>query len=161
VAYGGRAILLPGYSFVGKSTLVAELVKAGAQYYSDEYAVFDAEGLVHPYAAPLSIRSADGASTMKVSVGELGGKAGRAPIPVGLVLGCRYHADYNWATTPGSPGQGVLLLLANTVAALRVPELALVTLTRAVRDARVFFCDRGEAVLAARCIIPLAVPTSP
>ena len=40
----GRAILLPGRSFTGKSTLVAELIRAGAEYYSDEYAVLDSAG---------------------------------------------------------------------------------------------------------------------
>ncbi len=52
----GRGILLPGRSFSGKSTLVAELIRAGAEYYSDEYAVLDSTGSVHPYPRPLSIR---------------------------------------------------------------------------------------------------------
>jgi len=33
VAWRGRAIILPGVSFAGKSSLVAELVRAGATYY--------------------------------------------------------------------------------------------------------------------------------
>ncbi len=45
----GKAILLPGNSLSGKTTLVAELVRSGAEYYSDEYAVLDSEGWVHPY----------------------------------------------------------------------------------------------------------------
>jgi hypothetical protein len=48
VAVGDRAILLPGMSFAGKSTLVAALVSTGATYLSDEFAVLDAAGLVHP-----------------------------------------------------------------------------------------------------------------
>src|SRR5262249_9105581 len=47
VAHGGRAILLPGPTSTGKSTLVAELVRRGAAYFSDEYALLDAEGRVH------------------------------------------------------------------------------------------------------------------
>lgn len=39
VAWQGRAIVVPGQSFAGKSTLVAALMRAGATYYSDEYAV--------------------------------------------------------------------------------------------------------------------------
>ena len=57
VAHRGRGIVIPGDSFSGKTTLVAELVRAGAGYYSDEFAVIDAEGLVHPYARPLSFRA--------------------------------------------------------------------------------------------------------
>ena len=34
VAWKGKAILIPGRSFTGKTTLVAELVKAGASYYA-------------------------------------------------------------------------------------------------------------------------------
>ena len=56
VAWKGKAALIPGRSFSGKTSLVAELVKRGATYYSDEYAVLDAEGHVHNYARPLSIR---------------------------------------------------------------------------------------------------------
>src|SRR5918994_2119193 len=50
VGWRGRAILLPGASHAGKSTLVAALLRAGATYYSDEYAVLDLSGRVHPYA---------------------------------------------------------------------------------------------------------------
>jgi serine kinase of HPr protein (carbohydrate metabolism regulator) len=50
VAWRGRAVLIPGASNAGKSTLVAELVRRGATYYSDEYAAIDAAGRVHPYA---------------------------------------------------------------------------------------------------------------
>ena len=59
VAVDGRALLLPGGSFTGKTTLVAALLRAGAQYGSDEYAVLDEAGLVLPaYPRPLSIRNA-------------------------------------------------------------------------------------------------------
>ena len=58
VCVGGTSIVIPGSSRSGKTTLVAELVRAGAMYYSDEYAPVDSEGMIHPYAKPLSIRSA-------------------------------------------------------------------------------------------------------
>ena len=44
VAWRGAAIVLPGRSLAGKTHLVAELVKAGASYFSVEYAVLDEEG---------------------------------------------------------------------------------------------------------------------
>jgi hypothetical protein len=56
VGWSGKAIVLPGRSYSGKSSLVAELVRAGATYYSDEYAVFDARGRVHPFPKPLEMR---------------------------------------------------------------------------------------------------------
>ncbi len=57
VGWKGRAIVLPGRTFSGKSTLVAELLRAGATYYSDDLAVLDARGRVHPFATPLAIRT--------------------------------------------------------------------------------------------------------
>ncbi len=60
VGWQGKAILLPGRSYSGKSTLVAALLQAGATYYSDEYALLDARGRVHPYPKPLSLRSPTG-----------------------------------------------------------------------------------------------------
>ena len=59
VEHEGRAIIFPGYSFAGKTTLTEAFVRAGATYYSDEFAVLDANGLVHPYPKPLSIRVGD------------------------------------------------------------------------------------------------------
>src|SRR6266536_3088511 len=85
VGWQGRAIVIPGTSFSGKSTLVMELVRAGATYYSDEYAVFDRRGRVHPYARSLSIREKTTGQTERFPVGSLGRVAGVEPLPVGLV----------------------------------------------------------------------------
>src|SRR6266550_3942853 len=60
VGWRGRAIVLPGVSYSGKSTLVAALVKAGAVYYSDEYAVLDPRGRVHAFACALQERTKTG-----------------------------------------------------------------------------------------------------
>ena len=67
--------MLPAPSFGGKTTLVAALVRAGAIYYSDEFAVLDEQGFVHPYAKPLSIRGADNWQ-VNHSVASLGGVVG-------------------------------------------------------------------------------------
>src|SRR5262249_31989758 len=58
VGWPGRAPLIPGRTHTGKSTLVAALVRAGATYFSDEYAVLDPRGLVHAHLRPLSLRTA-------------------------------------------------------------------------------------------------------
>jgi hypothetical protein len=53
---GDRAVLLPGQSGAGKTTLVAALVLAGFRYLSDEVAAVDPEDLrVHPYPRPLAL----------------------------------------------------------------------------------------------------------
>src|SRR5438876_6947053 len=74
VGWKGKAIVIPGRSFSGKSTLVAELVRAGATYYSDEYAVLDVEGNVHPYPRPVVMR--ENGARKKYTAEELGGIGG-------------------------------------------------------------------------------------
>src|SRR5712692_5257780 len=85
VGWRGQAIVIPGRSFSGKTTLVAELVRAGATYYSDEYAVLDARGRVHPFPKPLGIRGDASAKQVKSAVETFGGRAGIEPLPVGMV----------------------------------------------------------------------------
>ena len=60
VVLKNRVIVFPGFSHAGKSTLVWSFVQAGAIYYSDEYAVFDKEGFLHPFALPIGLRLDDG-----------------------------------------------------------------------------------------------------
>ncbi len=145
VGWNGKAIIIPGSSFSGKTTLVAELVRAGATYYSDEYAVLDALGRVHPYSRPLAIRKPEGGGWNKHSAEELGGRAGIKPLPVGLVLVSSYQAGARWKPRSLSAGQGALALLNNTVSVRLNPEAALDTLERVVSHAPVLKGTRGEA----------------
>ena len=144
VGYGGRAIVIPGRSFSGKTTLVAELVRAGAIYYSDEFAVLDENGLVHPYPKPLSIRL-DGPSQTDFDVSALGGLAGESPIPIGLVAVARFVPDGRWQPRRLSGGESVLAMIANTVPAQERPAQALAAVKRAVEGALVLEGERGEA----------------
>jgi hypothetical protein len=153
----GRAILLPGRSFTGKSTLVAELIKGGADYYSDEYAVLDPDGGVHPYARPLSIRQGWGPGVTKHKVEAFGARSGVGPLPVGLIVVSQYRPGVQWRPQPLSPGQGVLALLANTIPARRIPDLVMATLHRIVATAPVVAGERGEASEIVNSILELAV----
>lgn len=161
VGWRGRAILLPGRSFAGKTTLVAELVRAGADYYSDEFAVLDAEGRVHPYAKPLSVRAAGSYRQRKVSVEEFGGSAARGPLAVGLVVVSEFREGARLRLCALSPGEGALALLANTVPARRRPAEVLAVLERVVRGAAVLSGARGEAAEAARRILERASRARP
>jgi hypothetical protein len=152
VGYRGKAIVLPGASFSGKSTLVYELIQAGAIYYSDEYAVLDAEGLVHPYARPLSIRDA-GHGAIDYRVESLGAVAGVQPLPVGLVAITEYRPDAQWRPSPLSPGEAVLALLANTVPAQERPRQSLAAIRRAAEGQPALEGERGEAAPVARDLL--------
>lgn len=141
VGWRGRAIVMPGKTFTGKSTLVAALVRAGATYYSDEYAVFDSRGRVHPFARPLSLRD-EHLRNHKVAW-EV--QPGEKPLPVGLILITAYRPGAEWRTRVLTPGLGVLELLANTVAARDRQPFVLDTLARVAHGARILKGARGEA----------------
>jgi len=145
VGWRGRAILLPGPSHAGKTTLVAALVRAGATYYSDEYAVLDDSGRVHPYPRDPRVRGEDD-RTRPVALATLGAvPAGRAPLAVGLVALARYRAGASWRPRPLSPGQGALGLLAHTVPARLRPERAMAALRGVAAQAPAWKGTRGEA----------------
>jgi hypothetical protein len=154
VGWNGQAIVIPGRSFSGKSSLVKALVQAGASYYSDEFAVLDERGRVHPYPLPLAIRpDRDGGPPMKYGAEELGGVAGVRPLPVGLVLITRYVSGTRFRPRPLSAGRAVLELLAHTLPARRRPERILDVLSRVVSQALVLRGTRGEAEETARHIL--------
>jgi hypothetical protein len=108
VGWQGRAIVIPGRSFTGKTSLVTALVRAGATYYSDEYAIFDPQGRVHPYPRPLSIREEAGRKPRLYPVETLGGQAGQTPLPVGLVVVTEYQAGARWQPRTLSPSRALL-----------------------------------------------------
>jgi hypothetical protein len=145
VGWRGRAIVVPGRSHSGKSTLVAALLRAGATYYSDEYAVLDGRGRVHPYARPLSLRDREDGRATRYQVEALGGRTGKQPLPVGLMVMSRYKPGAAWRPRPLSPGQAALALLQHTVSARRQPAAALAMLQKVVLQARVLTSGRGEA----------------
>src|ERR1051325_1749270 len=153
VGWRGRAILIPGQSMSGKTSLVLELVRAGATYYSDEYAVLDEQGRVHPFPKTLSIREHSRYRQTEYPVESFGGRRGVKPLPVGLVLVSPYKAGAHWRPQPVSAGQGILELLSHTVSARRQPERALAVLQRALIDASIIKGARGEAHQVAGSIL--------
>jgi hypothetical protein len=145
VGWNGKAIVIPGRSYSGKSTLVAEFLHAGATYYSDEFAVFDRKGYVHPFSRPLGIRVEGSDKQTRKAAHEFGGKTGNTPLPVGLVILTRYQKSKAWHPRTTSPGRSVLKLLANALAARSSPERALRILTQANEGTHFLSGVRGEA----------------
>jgi hypothetical protein len=145
VGWKGKAIVIPGRSYSGKSSLVAELVRAGATYYSDEYAVFDGRGRVHPFFKPLELREAGKYKQSRYDITHFGGTSGTKPLPVGLVVMTKFREGASWRPRKLSPGKGVLEMLNNTVSARRDPERALTTLQMVAAQAEVLKGVRGQA----------------
>ncbi|MES2698593.1 MAG: hypothetical protein V4647_03160 [Pseudomonadota bacterium] len=153
VGWNGKAIMVPGQSRAGKSTLIAELVQAGATYFSDEYAVLDNKGRVHPFAKPLSLRDPITSRQRRMPVESFGGIAARHPLPVGLVLLTQYCAGAKWQPVVMPAGEGALAIMANTIAARRWPALALSVIGTVAQRAPFIRSDRGEAREVARLIL--------
>ncbi len=145
VGWGGKVVVIPGRTFSGKSSLVAALVRAGATYFSDEYAVFDADGCVHSYAKPLSLRDEEGSPQGTYPIEALGGQAATEPLPVGMIVSTQYQEGARWRPRLLSPGRAMLTLLDNTVQVRKQPQTAMQTLQKAALGAEAFGSKRGEA----------------
>jgi len=144
VAHRGMAIVLPSRSFAGKTTLVAALLREGAVYYSDEFAVIDRDGLVHPYPKPLSVRNG-GWEQVDHTAETLGGVAGDKALPVAMVVITSYNPDARWEPRRLTGGAGAMALLANAVPARERPDEVMRAVSRAAKDAIVLEGDRSEA----------------
>lgn len=145
VGWKGRAIILPGKTMSGKSTLVRKFVEAGATYLSDEYAVLDPHGFVHPYLRALSVRNDPRLRQMRIALKDLGSPISARPLPVGLIAISKYEPQGMWRPRELTRGRAVLALLANTICARTQPEFALSVLPRIAAKAPVLKGVRGEA----------------
>lgn len=144
VGWAGRAILIPGRSRTGKTSLVAALARAGADYYSDEYAVVDAEGRIHPYAKPLSVRG-DSDVAARHEIADLGFRTGSEPLWAGLIVSTSYQTEAGFRPRHGSPGQGLLHLIDNTIVVRERPRTAMEYLTPVARAAALVEGPRGDS----------------
>ena len=154
VAFGEGALLLPGIAHAGKTTLVAELLRRGATYYSDEYALIDRQGRVHPYPQPLLLRNGR-PEQIPVLPEECGSRMGSGPLPVRWIIGLVYNPEKAWKVSSVSQGETVVLLLQNTPHVwARTPDLPEM-LSRTVAGAACFVGTRGEAAEAAEQILGL------
>jgi hypothetical protein len=152
VADGGRAIVIPGPSFSGKTTLVRALVDAGAVYYSDEFAALDETGRVLPYAKRLTVRHPH-EGTDDYSVEQLGGVAGVEPLRMGLMIATHFRPGAEWQPRQLTPGAGALAMLEHAVPAQARPEQTLRVLKRALQGAVILEGERGEANDVARVLL--------
>lgn len=146
VAWKGKAIIIPAKSFGGKTTLVKTLTKMGAEYYSDEYAVLDEHGFVHPFPKMLSIREIKGEYIQTdYPVESFGGVQGIKPLPVSMVLFTEFEKDAEWQPQILSDGVGVLEMLSHTIPIRYNPNFSLKVLNKTVNRAIIVKTKRGEA----------------
>lgn len=159
VLWEGRALLLPGMSHAGKSSLVSHLLRRGAVYLSDEYALIDSQGYVHPYPRPLLVRNGC-TEQFPVLAGEYNASVGETPAPVGCIFALRYHSTGGWNIKPITQGEALLTLLRNTPHVLAESPNLVETFQRAVSGAACYVGTRGEAAHAADRILQLMSSTT-
>ncbi len=153
VAWQGSAIILPGKTFSGKSTLVAELIKLGATYYSDEYAVIGQDMKVRPFPKAISLRTSGNRNQIDVPLEQLGAVIGKRPVPVGLVMITQYRESAHWRPRTVSAGKGLLELLANSFGANLAPKRTMHTLEDLARQTVFLKTSRSEAIVTAPKIL--------
>lgn len=148
VLWRGRALLLPGMSHAGKSSIVAALLRQGATYFSDEYALIDAEGKVHPYARPLMVRDGCPEQT-PILAREYGARIGDAPAEPGWILFLQYEPAAGWNIARLSQGEALLGLLRNTPHILAESPDMIDKFQRAIARASCYAGKRADAEQAA------------
>jgi hypothetical protein len=154
VVFDERALLLPGITHAGKSSLVAELLRRGATYFSDEFALIDSEGRVHSYPRPLLLRNGS-AEQYPVLPGECNASVGKTPAPVGWILSLQYQPVGDWTVEDVSQSEGLLTLLRNTPHLVAESPHLLGAFRCAVAGASCYAGRRAEAVHAADQILQL------
>jgi len=155
ILWGSYTIVFPGSSYAGKSTLVWAFVQAGAIYYSDEYAVFDEEGYVQPFALPISLRAVDGNRRM-VTPATVGSGRRRPD----FILFAQYRPGAIWSARRMTPASAVMGLIKHSIAIRRHPELVIPVLKRVSLQAQGFVGVRGESEQILQWIVLLLNSTS-
>ena len=156
VGWKGKGIIIPAQSFQGKSTLVSELVRLGAEYYSDDFAIFDGKGLLHPFPRTIGMRSKDqnGYYTpYELSLDDIGGVAATVALPVGLVLLTRYESGAKWEPETLTAGQGLLEMIPFTLPLRKDPEFSMRVLKSIATRAIIVRSPRGAAEEFAKLLL--------
>ena len=157
VQWKGQAVVVPGRTETGKSSLVMALVNAGGEYFSDEYAVLDREGRVHAYPKPLSQRRKGGPPQLHIAQ-ALGGQQEAPAVPMGLTVITRFRDGAAWNPRRITQAQVMIALFDNTVVARSRPEFALTVLAKAVKGTEALEGDRGEASEMAAALLDALRP---
>jgi hypothetical protein len=147
VKFQGRLFIFPGDSHSGKSTLVKEFLMNSAEYFSDEYAVLDSEGLVHPFPKPLSIRPEVGSDgeTVEIDPKVMGATEASAPAMIEYVVFTSYKPEGVWRPVKTTLSEGTLALIPHSIGLQARAEFSLQILEKASKNAVFLKGDRPDA----------------
>jgi hypothetical protein len=154
VLLGERVLMLPGSTHAGKSSLVAELLRRGATYFSDEYALIDSEGRVHPYPRPLLLRNGSPEQSPWLPA-ECNASTGDTAVPVGWILSLEYLPESTWSVVAICQSEALLILLRNTPHILSESPDMVAVFQRAIASATCYIGRRPDADEAVSRILEL------
>ncbi len=146
VVWRELGILIPGTSCAGKTTLVKEFIKAGADYYSDDCIILDERCNMLPFPRALSIRTEKG--KVYRDANYFGAKNGIEKKRVDLILFSQYRENAVWKPRKLSRGESVLKLMDNFYYRSSVgaaPSEIFGTMANLTERAASFGGERGEA----------------
>jgi len=155
VADARGVLLFPGRSMVGKSTLTRALLDAGCDYWSDEFALLDADGRVHPYPRAMTLRTPTGSVRHVPDSAVSATAAPRTARLVGLLT-----FGSAWDARDLTPGEATMGLIDNCVSIRRDPARALTALTALAETAQALGGTRGDATETA-ALLTAAPPGAP
>jgi hypothetical protein len=153
VSWKGKAIILPGRSHRGKTTLVSEMIRNGAGYMSDEYAILDGNGMVHPFERDLGVRPSATEPAVPVDPGEFGGSRATDPVEAGMVVFTGFVEKAEWRPVPVTLGNGILEAVPEVIPFSFNTEFVLKVLNTTFNRAIIVKSDRGEARFTAPKIL--------
>jgi len=150
LVHDGRAILVPGPSRAGKTTLALAAIKAGVTVASDEYALFDLRsGLVHGWPRPLRIRRDDGGIERRALPPSSNGR-----VPVAAVAAIRYDPD-GPPIAPISRADATIAVLENCVCGASRPTDAFDAAVRITAASRTVAGCHADAAPALQQLLEL------
>lgn len=183
LGWRGRAVILPGRTGTGKTTLAAWLTKRGFDYLSDEL-VYLPEGdlTVQPFPRPLTVKTAglplvrrlldlDRHAAQTVVVPEatfipptllgVGGPA--TDLPVGVTVAFQYEENAPFSLRPLSKAEAGLVLMGGLVNARNLPGHgfgAIAHLAREIPAWKVVYGDPSHVVEPMKALLDPPVTAS-
>jgi hypothetical protein len=166
VTWRGRALVLPGLSRAGKSTLALALVLAGAGFLSDELLAFTPHGRAEPLPRAIKLRDECVRAFPELAHACVGRGEGRCvpfdalpadvlagPAPIGAIAVPRWHPAASDRPRAISRGDALLALTASSLNFGAHGAASLDRLAALVRDAATFALDWNDPREAARNLL--------
>jgi hypothetical protein len=141
----GSAVVFPGRSRWGKSTLVSSLVEQGCGYLSDEYAVISPEGAVFPLSKPIRLRGGAARGNDALEVNHTGASA-PGGFPCAAVILTRFQDGAAWDPRPLTSGEAALEILPTALQSREEPAQVLCAISALAANAVCYqsFRSSGE-----------------